>query len=234
MRRNLASLALSLVLMLASCHSQGSSGEAKAGTGSLKVTVKAVPKEGVHGPSTYESSGSGPPRLNYSGLDGIVVYVVGTDDHSRGALEKPEVVSLRLGPEAFERTLVPCPRGSVLSIENASASPATIYAVSAFDAGTLAPGSNKEIEPTFSGPAEVLVEERESARATVFAAAGKRVVVLKSKDSYEWKGLAPGTYVAHAWHKRFPEVEASVTVKADETAEVELKLGVNELPKVPR
>lgn len=205
----------------------GSGGGTKPGAGAVAGTVHARPKAGVRGPSSYESTPGAPRRLDYDRLDGIVVWLEGPGS---GGSAAPPV--LRLGAKGFEPEVAAVASGDPVVIENASGEPATIYAVSAFDAGTLAPGARAEVRLARHGPVEVLVEERD-ARAHVLVAPTRRVVVLRSGGDFRWEDLAPGSYVLRAWHRRLPEATAPVTVAAGATAEVDLELSVQSLPKAP-
>lgn len=199
------------------------------GKGAIEGKVRAAAKAGVHDGARYDEASGGPVRIDYDRLDGIVVWLEGTLP-PRGETAKGETIRLTLGSKGFEPRVAAVSSGALLTIENATLEPATVYALSAFDAGTISPGKSVTIAISGDGPCEVLVEERD-VRGVLYRAGGPCRGPLRSGDGFRWDGLTPGDYVVHAWHPRLPAASAPVAVAAGGVSASDLTLSVNGLPE---
>jgi hypothetical protein len=94
----------------------------------------------------------------------------------------------------------------------------------------LEPGQALVVQVPEAGAHPLFLLDRPQVEGGVFAANGP-FAVLTTSGQFELRDLAPGPVRMHVFHPRFPPVERSVEVVADQTLRVDLELGVGRGPE---
>jgi hypothetical protein len=89
----------------------------------------------------------------------------------------------------------------------------------------LEPGQALVVKVPDAGAHPLFLLDRPQVEGGVFAATGP-FAVLTNKGQFELRDIAPGPVRLHAWHPRFPPIESSVEVVADQTKRVDIEMGV--------
>lgn len=115
--------------------------------------------------------------------------------------------------------------GGTLNLLNTTREAHTVSCPSLGVVRRLAPGDALELPVADAGAHALFLLDRPQVEGGIFAAPGP-FAVLSSSGHFELRDLPPGPARLHAWHPRFPPVERGVDVVADETARVDLEMGV--------
>jgi hypothetical protein len=231
------------LLAVAGCQSIAAPGEHVAGTATLHVHVIAEPKVGAPRADPTISSFDTPTArttgefttVDYADLSQIVVWVEPVNGVSSQQLTAaPLLLDLR-DPSPPDSVTAVASVGQRLSLKNATGSPQTIYSVSDgndFNLGTIAPGASGEAVVRVPGTIEILGDSSEKPLAAIEAAPSPWVKLAHAGDDLMFSNLPPGAYRVVSWHPRLPGSQTSVDLVADQSADAQIRVGVNALPKV--
>lgn len=237
-------VAIAVVVCCAGC---GASGPKPApGRAALTVLVRAEPKAGWRDADSQTSSydigdvgrGRAFETLNYSALEGIVVWVQPSDP--AGAAPRSQRLTIDVGRPST--TMHACGLRDSWSIQNSAPESLPIYAVyesgRVIDLGMLPPGGQMAQTPREPGLVQIMCDIRPDPLAQVYVApvptaADGRVRVTQSGARIAFRDLPPGPARVSCWHLRLPGSGASVTLVPGATATVTVVVGVNLLPTAP-
>lgn len=213
------------------------------GAASLQVHVEAEPKSGLKLPGmrpydtpAAEKDATGAfERVNYGTLEDIVVWVEPVDPANKPVPPAAEFLPYDVtAAGSADAPLHVASVGQPLAFRNATSKPLTIYSVSdgnEFDLGAIPPGKSGSFTVKSPGLIEVLAEGAKDPVLRVYAAPTGWVKLAHSHSRLNFD-LPPGEYTIHSWHPRLPGIESRVAVIAGQTTRANVKVGVNELPKV--
>src|ERR1044071_3474716 len=112
-------------------------------------------------------------------------------------------------------------------IRNRRDKPAAVWSVSdgnEFNLGTLAPGADATWTAKSGGAVEVLTDAYSDPVAQIYVAPSAWVGRTRSDKGVTFSNVPPGRYRAVCWHARLPGSQSDVTLVADKTAHVNLKV----------
>lgn len=197
------------------------------GRATLFGDLKLVPRDGVHMPASNDGA-YGDRRLrdvelvDYQRPGFAVVWLDGAPAPGTGA-------RLTIRANEFETRLEPAwaalASGGTVTLVNASPEAHTVSCPSLGLVQRLAPGDELALRVAEVGAHGLFLLDQPQIEGGVFAAPGPFAVPTQT-GRFELRDVAPGAARVHAWHPRFPPVERSVDVAADQTLRIDLEMGV--------
>jgi hypothetical protein len=226
--------------LLAGCQSMPTPAP---GLAAIRIHVVAEAKAGYTSPADraalYDSPGdhdlgSGAfQRVDYSGLDEIVVWVEPVTAQAKSDIAPASIdVAAKKSALAVTRAVSV---GQQLIVRNIASQAANFYSVSdgnEFDLGSIPAGGQKSYAIRSTGLIEILNDSSKDPVAEVYAAPSRWVSLARSGSSVDFTNLPPGQYKLASWHPRLPGYETILTLSPDQIAAATIKVGVNALPKV--
>ena len=168
-------------------------------------------------------------QLDLSTYDRLVVYLKVADGRTT---PPPETVAeIRQQGARFTPSLLVVAQGQTVSFTNDDDLYHNVFSYSAvqkFDLGLYKSGLHKTVRFDRPGVVRTHCSIHESMNATILVVdtpfhAGP----INGPGRFSLKDVPPGRYEVHTWHPRFPTGSARVEVKAGETAQVQVQMGVD-------
>ena len=233
---------IAILLLPAGCQNAAQPVATIPGLATLRVHVVAEPKAGAPRSDATLSSFDTPMQKNtgaftkvdYADLSQIVVWLQPGDDSIVGGKRPPVELSLR-DPAPVDSVTAVASVGQQVIFKNATGNPQTFYSVSDgnnFNLGSVGPGATAQFTVKSAGTIEVLSESSTDPLAVLETAATPWIKLTRAGDGVTFSNVMPGAYTVVSWHPRLPGSQTQVQLSPDHTADVQVRVGVNALPKV--
>ncbi len=224
-----------LILLLGGMPNDVKAGEAAIAGRIIitKVLTKkrvVMPTYDLRGAAVTPPSPSNPAKesdFSANELSRVVVYLEG-----RGLTPgKPTKVSLAQKDRQFEPEFVVVPVGSTVAFPNADPIFHNVFSLSKvkqFDLGYYPSGESRSVKFEQSGIVQVFCHIHADMSATILVLPNEFWARPDAEGKFSLTGVPPGTYKLIAWHRSAGLFTRSVTVKGQETQNVEFVIPVRE------
>lgn len=155
-----------------------------------------------------------------------VVVMIEIDDAEVKPMENP--LELDQSKCRFEPHVLVVPTGSTVHYLNSDEISHNVHTYATKNGGmnqTVAAGSKLEQKLEKSEVVKVTCDIHPWMLSYVYVADTNFFAVTDAEGNFEIKGLPAGEYKAEMWHEKLGKAKADVTVTADGTAELEVKMG---------
>lgn len=226
---HLASCPRVFVAFLALLSIAGAAPQSETGTVAGKVVITARVKGAPLASTAYPGRTVGDRQTSAaSELKNVVVYI--KDASYRGALP-PKPAELKQEHEMFVPHVVAITRGSKVGFPNADPFFHNVFSLSSvatFNLGRYPTGQTKEQTFPKAGIVKVFCQIHSHMSATILVFDHPYFTIPSDNGAYELPPLPAGEYTIVGWHERVGERTKTVRVERGKTADVELRLPIEE------
>ncbi len=229
--------------LLISC-AQSASRTRSPDLGTVQVRVVAKPKDGVTEPIARVAVYDAAPqparadgqyeRVDYKNLTDIILWVQWPGFTTRGRLVtvSPSAVTIEVNADKPTNATLPVALDGKVVVRNTSSRTVSLYSVSKgneFDLPNVQPGQTAEFQARSEGLIEVLADPAQPPVAQVYVTPTARYARARAGETITFASIPPGEYEIVAWHPRLPTSSQRVTLRANETSNATIMVGVNAL-----
>jgi hypothetical protein len=231
-----ALLAILVSSALIGCSATGEV-DPSPGLANVRVQVIGKPRDGAKQPiarvAVYDAAPQAMPvsgtyeRVDYTNLDNVIVWLEPVNAPAKVTPSRKREVDI--DPNRPRDDIAPASIGQHIVFRNNSSQPVNLYSVSEgneFDLMSIAPGATGEFVAKSEGLIEILADPARPLIAQVYVAPSPWVTSAGSRRTGAFFDVPPGEYEIIAWHPRLPTSTQRVTLRANETSDATITVGV--------
>jgi plastocyanin len=196
-------------------------------TGHLTVTAQArpVPHPAPQGHDEYGYGAPSQPTETHTLPEQVVIYLKGVKGHF-----EPPAKHLQLDQQylQFTRRVLPVLKGTTVDFTNHDPVYHNVFTnsqLNKFDLGRKRKGEKSSVKMTHSEvPIKVYCEIHSKMKSYVLVLDNPFFTTVGPDQTFEVKGIPPGTYTMVAWHDYWAPVEQKVKIKKGKTTVADVTL----------